>query len=620
MEPRDAVLFPKLLLLGCGQNAAASTFPELVDIGRVADYYGMEAVSWAVQWAAIQHLTVTRAAELLASTEAAGLEQVREASRELALTRFEEFAASEGFIRLDEVELDGLLADERLNVAGEELVLEATARWMLGGQAQPGIRGERLLRRIRFGAVGAEYLEGRALELLPESAALKRLVAEALSNSAREAPHIVGDGQRVARGVVRLAWHRYEAGCARREMAQVGTLGAVAVCGAHVCWGGYGKILVAPRAGGALKAERELDVRKIPRAQSLLTFSCNVHSLACWRGMLVSGVGSQGLVMVWDPATGRFLGTIDGHTRHVVALAVSGAADGERLLTGSRDCSFKVWVVDADARPWNWRCERTVECRHDVRFLAALDGKAVAGTFRSVSIWDVSTGAEQQTIALDSVAPPYSGLRFWGFDAMTACRDPAGGGRLLVFAFDGKLAVLSLDTGALLRSVDAYPREARMGIGALAVHGDKLISGTADLSPRCEVCVWDLGTLALEHVLKQPGCAGVGALLSDGHCVRVAVDRWMVVWGWEDGARAGSPETRAAARAGPPGGREDGAERGSESPPSQWARCRARPASARLYSRRQGAAAASEPGAAAGTAAGIRRALIQLSCFKRTWS
>ena len=135
-----------------------------------------------VEWQAGLNLTVERAAEVLASEAAGGLARLRDASKELALSRFEAFAATDGFLRLDEEVLGSLLDEGGVQAEGEERVLEAVARWMWGGggHGAPPRRGEGLLRKVRFEAIATEYLQGPGRELLAECVLLKTLVEEAL--------------------------------------------------------------------------------------------------------------------------------------------------------------------------------------------------------------------------------------------------------------------------------------------------------------------------------------------------------------------------------------------------------------------------------------------------------
>ena len=180
LEPRDAAAFPALLALGCGQSATVTGFSMLLEVGRLADCYGLTAVCQTVEWHAGLNLTVDRAAEVLVSETTGALARLREASKELALCRFEAFAATDGFLRLDEEELGSLLDEGQVEAEGEERVLEAVARWMRGGGG-PGarLRGEGLLRKVRFEAIATEYLQGPGRELLAECVLLKTLVEEA---------------------------------------------------------------------------------------------------------------------------------------------------------------------------------------------------------------------------------------------------------------------------------------------------------------------------------------------------------------------------------------------------------------------------------------------------------
>ena len=49
---------------------------------------------------------------------------------------------------------------------------------------------------------------------------------------------------------------------------------------------------------------------------------------------------------LWDPATGKEILTLTGHTEEITTVAVS--PDGNSLLTGSRDGTAIVWLTS----PW----------------------------------------------------------------------------------------------------------------------------------------------------------------------------------------------------------------------------------------------------------------------------
>ncbi len=58
-------------------------------------------------------------------------------------------------------------------------------------------------------------------------------------------------------------------------------------------------------------------------------------------GKQVAAGGFQGAVQVWEVETGKTLRTFHGHGNHVAALAFS--PDGRRLLSGALDGSLRVW-------------------------------------------------------------------------------------------------------------------------------------------------------------------------------------------------------------------------------------------------------------------------------------
>ena len=46
---------------------------------------------------------------------------------------------------------------------------------------------------------------------------------------------------------------------------------------------------------------------------------------------------------IWDPATGKEIHTLTGHTQEITTVAVS--PDGQSVLTGSRDGTAIVWLT-----------------------------------------------------------------------------------------------------------------------------------------------------------------------------------------------------------------------------------------------------------------------------------
>ncbi len=95
----------------------------------------------------------------------------------LFLREFDQFAECAGFKDVSEEVLGSLLDDNALVSEGEEWVLKGVVRWMKGG-GEGMIRGEGLLRKVRFPFMSAEFLFREARALFPECAVLDVLVLE----------------------------------------------------------------------------------------------------------------------------------------------------------------------------------------------------------------------------------------------------------------------------------------------------------------------------------------------------------------------------------------------------------------------------------------------------------
>ena len=183
--------FSKLLSLACGApSTPVSGLQELVDLAFLADRFALDPVRAALEAEAARRLTLDATAGLIEALSAtsSGLAALPRAAADLACSRFEALAATDGFLSLGEGALLALLDSDCLAAAAEERIFEALARWL---RAQPGrLLGPgpaRLLAAIRFPRMSWDYLSLCALPLLPEIPALPPMVREALEARAAAA-------------------------------------------------------------------------------------------------------------------------------------------------------------------------------------------------------------------------------------------------------------------------------------------------------------------------------------------------------------------------------------------------------------------------------------------------
>src|SRR6266702_4114160 len=108
---------------------------------------------------------------------------------------------------------------------------------------------------------------------------------------------------------------------------------------------------------------------------------------------LVSGSRDQ-TIKVWDPSTGQKIGSLTGHTDYVTSVAISG--DGRILVSGSFDQSVKVWDLSTG------RELRTLTGHTGPVWSVALSSDkwiAVSGSADgTIKVWNLSTGQEVRAL------------------------------------------------------------------------------------------------------------------------------------------------------------------------------------------------------------------------------
>ena len=328
--------FGKALDMWCGREGGLKLgLEEVKELASVADRFQMTEVVSALDESVKRHLNMSMCGDVLNWSGELGLRESEVASQKLATERFDEFAKTQSFLRLEENVLGILLEGDDLVTRNEEAVWEAVCDWRraAAGQARGG---RRLLEKIRFPLMEEEYLRSRVVGMAPADEAewMGGVVAEALrAKAARDGgggfepalhgptalDHRVGLGER---------WASLADGGERRLKGHTAYVSALAECEGRVCTGSWdGSILVwsttgdaaegrAAGAGAAAAApERALE----PEGDH---DSDGVHSLAAWGGRLVSGHGS-GRLRVWDVATGACCQVVEGHAFQVRLILTS---------------------------------------------------------------------------------------------------------------------------------------------------------------------------------------------------------------------------------------------------------------------------------------------------------
>ncbi|MCX5637545.1 MAG: protein kinase [Planctomycetota bacterium] len=131
---------------------------------------------------------------------------------------------------------------------------------------------------------------------------------------------------------------------------------------------------------------------------------------------IISG-SEDGMIKVWDAATGIQMMTLCGHESFVNCVAVS--LDGKRIVSGSKDGTIKVWDAETGSKVMTLRGHGRGELGGSVCCVAySSDGKRIisGGDDQTLKVWDVEKGSELITLRIQesnvrSVAFSHDGKR-----------------------------------------------------------------------------------------------------------------------------------------------------------------------------------------------------------------
>jgi WD40 repeat protein len=174
---------------------------------------------------------------------------------------------------------------------------------------------------------------------------------------------------------------------------------------------------------------------------------------------LVVGVGTTKSPSLWDQATGKSVGTLDGHSAAVTTAAW--APTGKTLVTGSLDKTARTWEVPGG------KAGRTL-AGHDGPVTAvavAADGKIATGSAdKKVRVWLATGDQPTQTLAGHGAAVTAVA---WARDNRT----------LATGAAERDVILWAADTGKPIRTLE-HPGEVQSL--AFSADGTKLAVGGAD--------------------------------------------------------------------------------------------------------------------------------------------
>jgi WD40 repeat protein/serine/threonine protein kinase len=256
------------------------------------------------------------------------------------------------------------------------------------------------------------------------------------------------------------------------------------------------------------------------------------------------------------PPGGPMIGTLQGHTRMVTAVAVT--PDGRYAVTGSWDSTLRVWALDSGQTVR--LLEGHAACVTSVA--VTLDGRCIvsASEDRTLRVWDLATGQTKRVleghtnwaVAL-AVTPEGRGavsgswdgtLRVWDLESGQTVRTLEGhtsAVRAVALTPDGRCAlsasndrtlrVWELESG---RTVCTLRGHANVVTAAVVTpDGRRAVSASEDRTLR----VWDLKSAQTELVLEgHTGVVTAVAVTPDGqHAVSASWDRTLRVWDLESG-------------------------------------------------------------------------------------
>jgi WD40 repeat protein/nucleoside phosphorylase len=230
-------------------------------------------------------------------------------------------------------------------------------------------------------------------------------------------------------------------------------------------------------AGAAPPAPKLIELMMLTMAE------CAAVTWSPQSDLLIAG-GQDGLIRIWDRATGQMIRTLPGHTAAILGVAVS--ADGTRLVSGSEDGAVRLWEL-ASGRAI---CALPTDKESIQSIAVSLDGETVAlGMAKgSVELWEFAgkrkiLGIKSHALSLAfsrdgkdlAVGETTGDVRLWDVQSgslLYEFKGAQGPVASIALSLDGKILAM----GAEDRTIRLVDISSGRIIGPLRGHREKVAS------------------------------------------------------------------------------------------------------------------------------------------------
>jgi WD40 repeat protein/transcriptional regulator with XRE-family HTH domain len=240
-------------------------------------------------------------------------------------------------------------------------------------------------------------------------------------------------------------------------------------------------------------------------------------------GRLVASGGLDGMIMLWEAASGRRLLTLQGHTGQIYSMALN--TDGRLLASGGLDGMVKLWEVPSG------QILATLQAHTGGVFGVAVSGSgqlvASGGLDGTVKLWEAETGRLLATLQ--------------GHSGIVYAVARSGDGRLVAgCGDDGAIRVWDTTTGRALATLRGHSGIV-YGI-AMSADGHVVVSGGGDGMIR----LWE--TAHGRCLTTLPGHMGWvrGVAMSEDGDLAASCGQDGTVRIWETALEGGSPGRQLA--------------------------------------------------------------------------